>query len=220
MENRIQRGSLQTIFTIFLGLMVTAFFGIGVYTFYASPYEEFSAQIETLNRQEESVRNSRPLEELTTTDRSQLEAIRTKRDRVDDTLRLANEAWARTTSIILIVLATLVMAASLMRTEQLPVISNGLLLGGVFTMAYGVGWGIFSGSSVMRFVIITVALILTLGLGYARFVRQRVFLQPSEEDSVASHGLVDLEQRVRKLENQMDEAARVFSHKGDRDQVS
>ena len=199
---------------------MTAFFGIGVYTFYASPYEELSAQIETLNRQEESVRDSRSSEELTTTDRSQLEEIRTKRDTVDDTLRLANEAWARTTSIILIVLATLVMAASLMRTEQLPVISNGLLLGGVFTMAYGVGWGIFSGSSVMRFVVITVALILTLGLGYARFVRQRVFLQPSEEGSVASHGLVDLEQRVRKLEDQMDEAARAFSHKDDRGQVS
>ena len=198
---------------------MTAFFGIGVYTFYASPYEELSAQIETLNRQEESVRDSRSSEELTTTDRSQLEEIRTKRDTVDDTLRLANEAWARTTSIILIVLATLVMAASLMRTEQLPVISNGLLLGGVFTMAYGVGWGIFSGSSVMRFVVITVALILTLGLGYARFVRQRVFLQPSEEGSVASHGLVDLEQRVRKLENQMDEVARAFRHKGDRGEV-
>ena len=198
---------------------MTAFFGIGVYTFYASPYEELSAQIETLNRQEESVRDSRSSEELTTTDRSQLEEIRTKRDTVDDTLRLANEAWARTTSIILIVLATLVMAASLMRTEQLPVISNGLLLGGVFTMAYGVGWGIFSGSSVMRFVVITVALILTLGLGYARFVRQRGFLQPSEEGSVASHGLVDLEQRVRKLENQMDEVARAFRHKGDRGEV-
>ena len=198
---------------------MTAFFGIGVYTFYASPYEELSAQIETLNRQEESVRDSRSSEELTTTDRSQLEEIRTKRDTVDDTLRLANEAWVRTTSIILIVLATLVMAASLMRTEQLPVISNGLLLGGVFTMAYGVGWGIFSGSSVMRFVVITVALILTLGLGYARFVRQRVFLQPSEEGSVASHGLVDLEQRVRKLENQMNEAAKAFRHKGDRGEV-
>ena len=86
-------------------------------------------------------------------------------------------------------------------------------------MAYGVGWGIFSGSSVMRFVVITVALILTLGLGYARFVRQRVFLQPSEEGSLASHGLVDLEQRVRKLENQMDEAAKAFRHKGDRGEV-
>ncbi len=139
-----------------------------------------------------------------------------KRDTVDDTFRLANEAWARTTSIILIVLATLAMTASLMRTEQLPVISNGLLLGGVFTMAYGVGWGIFSGSTVMRFVVITVALILTLGLGYTRFVRQRVFLQPSKEGSVTTHGLVDLEQRVRALEDQIDEAARVFSHKGDR----
>lgn len=31
------------------------------------------------------------------------------------------------------------MAISLVRADQLPVISNGLLLGGVFTMLYGVG---------------------------------------------------------------------------------
>ena len=34
-------GGLQTIFAIFLGLMVTSFIGVGVYTFYPSPARQF-----------------------------------------------------------------------------------------------------------------------------------------------------------------------------------
>ena len=48
----------------------------------------------------------------------------------------------------------------------------GLLLGGVFTMLYGVGWIISSEANVARFVVMTIALVVTLGLGHMRFVRR------------------------------------------------
>ncbi len=83
------------------------------------------------------------------------------------------KTWARNTSIILVLFATFVMVISLVLSEQLRVISNGLLLGGLFTMLYGVGWVIFSGNSTARFVVILFALVVTLGLGYVKFVRQR-----------------------------------------------
>jgi hypothetical protein len=72
-----------------------------------------------------------------------------------------------------VVFATLVLAASLLLADQLRVISNGLLLGGLFTMVYGVGWVIFSGNSVARFWVITLALVVSIGLGYLKFVRGR-----------------------------------------------
>jgi uncharacterized membrane protein len=65
------------------------------------------------------------------------------------------------------------MGISLIRSEQLRVISNGLLLGGLFTMVYGVGWIIASGESIARFGVIVFALAVTLGLGYLKFVRGR-----------------------------------------------
>ena len=80
--------------------------------------------------------------------------------------------WCLSTSIILIVFATLVLVVSLVRADQLQVISNGLLLGGVFSMLYGVGWIAFTGTSVLRFLVMTVALGITVGLGYVRFVRR------------------------------------------------
>ena len=62
--------------------------------------------------------------------------------------------------------ATLAMAVSLVRANQLQVISNGLLLGGVFTMLYGVGWIIATDVSKARFVVMAIALVITLALGY------------------------------------------------------
>jgi hypothetical protein len=119
--------------------MVTAFVGVGVYTFYPPPQTEFDRQIEDLNREEQAVRNSRPLSELTPADRNAIQELNNQRNDLADAARLARAGWGRRTSIILIAFATLAMGVSLLSAGQLPVIGNGLLLGGVFTMVYGVG---------------------------------------------------------------------------------
>jgi hypothetical protein len=99
------------------------------------------------------------------------------------------------------------MAISLVRATQLPVVSNGLLLGCVFTMIYGVGWIIATDTSTGRFLVITAALAITLGLGYARFVRQA----PPGDRIAAGPGHADaLEARVRRLEQRLDDAARAL----------
>ena len=112
------------------------------------------------------------------------------------------------------VFATLTMAVSLVRAGQLPVIGNGLLLGGVFTMLYGVGWIVATDTSVTRFLVMTVALAITLGLGYVRFVRRG---RPSPVTAgpgvPAGEGLADIERRVRDLEERMHEAAQALARK-------
>ena len=75
-------------------------------------------------------------------------------------------------SVVLVAFATLAMAVSLVPAARLPVISNGLLLGGVFTMVYGVGSIIVTDTSMARFAVVTVALAITLVLGYVRFAHQ------------------------------------------------
>jgi hypothetical protein len=65
------------------------------------------------------------------------------------------------------------MSISLVRSEQLRVLSNGLLLGGVFTMLYGVGWSLASGESWTRLIVIFFATGVTIALGYVKFVRQK-----------------------------------------------
>jgi hypothetical protein len=95
------------------------------------------------------------------------------------------------------------------------VISSGLLLGGVFTMLYGVGWIAFTGTSVLRFIVITVALAITVGLGYVRFVR-RGRVPPVEAAAAAAGGAVpgELENRIRDLEERLSEAATILGRTG------
>lgn len=201
---------LRTIFSFFLGLMLVAFAGVGVYTFYPPP-DEFNTQIRELNRREEMIRDSRPADQLTEEDRAQIREVNQERYALQDARREAERPWGRTTSIILMVTATLAMAVSLIRAGELPVISNGLLLGGVFTMLYGVGWIIATDVSKARFVVMAIALVITLALGYLRFVRGgRTAVGKSEAAGPDSESLADVEFRLRALEERMQEAARVL----------
>lgn len=103
------------------------------------------------------------------------------------------------------------MAVSLVRADQLPVISNGLLLGGVFTMIYGVGWIAVTDTSMARFLVITAALAITLGLGYVRFVRRGTSAPTTAGSGIPQgDGLADIEHRVRRLEEQMNDAAQAM----------
>jgi hypothetical protein len=201
---------LRTIFSFFLGIMLVAFAGVGVYTFYPPP-EEFVTQIRELDRREEMIRDSRPADQLTAEDRAQIREVNQERYALQDARRESERPWGRTTSIILMVVATLAMAVSLIRAGQLPVISNGLLLGGVFTMLYGVGWIIATDVSKARFVVMAIALVITLALGYVRFVRSaKVAAEDAGGAAPDAEGLAAMELRLRALEERMQEAARVL----------
>ena len=68
----------------------------------------------------------------------------------------------------------------------------------------------------VRFVVMTVALVITLALGYVRFVRRRaISAVPSGPGIADGEGLADIEQRVRQLEERMNEAANALGHRRD-----
>jgi hypothetical protein len=202
---------LRTIFSFFLGLMLTAFVGVGTYTFHPPP-DQFDRQIRDLGRQESAIRGTRPNGELSPADQTQIQEIGRHRRELLDAAMEARKPWARSTSVILIVFATLVMAISLVRADQLPVISNGLLLGGLFTMLYGVGWIVTSDTSMTRFFVITGALAITFGLGYVRFVRfgASAVVTPGAAGAEFA-GMAEIERRVRDLEARMTDAARALT---------
>ncbi len=209
-------GGLHIIFAIFLGLMVTAFIGVGVYTFYPSPREAAQPRLTELLREEQDITSMRSRDSLTSEERARLDDVRTRRRQLEDETQQRRKVWGRTTSIVLIALATLTMTLSLWRPDDLPVISNGLLLGGVFTMIYGVGWIIASDVSAMRFVVLTAALVITLAVGYVRFVRTPP-APPADGTSrgAAAGDLEALAARVDALEARI--AAAAHTLRGDRE---
>ena len=118
--------ALQIIFAFFLGLVVVAFVGIGVNTFYPSPDGGYGA---------------------------------------------VYERWALMTGLILLLCATAVLVVSLLLPAAQAALSNGILLGGVFTMIYAVGMAFASDTGLLRFGVVAVALAVTIVVGYLRFVR-------------------------------------------------
>lgn len=209
-----QHYALQTIFSFFLGLMVLAFIGVGVNTFYPSPADKYNKPRQEMSRRQEALNRQASPGSFTPGERAQLDSLTAEQDALHDRQQAEVKDWARVTSIILVLFATLALVVSLIRSEQLRVISNGLLLGGLFTMVYGVGWVIFSGSSVARFWVIFFALIVAIGLGYVKFVRGRKQIgaaraEPGVPPDEAALGA--LSARVTALERRATAAAAALS---------
>ena len=191
---------LQTIFSFFLGLMVVAVVGVGVNTFYPEPDQVHQAEQQELWREMEAVQpKSMAPVELDAETQAKLAAIQARQNELQDRIAAEREGWARNTSIVLVLFATIVMSVSLVRNDQLRVLSNGLLLGGLFTMVYGAGWVVFSGHSIARFFVVLFALAVTVGLGWLKFVRYRA--RASATPGSENAAVADLEARVKALES-------------------
>ena len=227
----IGRGVLQAIFAVFLGLMITAVVGVGVYTFHPNPGEAYQEQIQALYDERSAIdgcntptpEQCRAWDQLTPAEQARTKAI----DAEVTTLQRASEEqasqWRMSTSVVLIVIATILMAVALALGDSVAVLSNGILLGGLFTMLYGVGWGLASGNSVTRFVVLVVALVVSLALGYLKFVRGRGPAGAAEVSGAssgavsvpvaggASAEVAELSSRVEALERRLAAAAQGLS---------
>lgn len=161
--------ALQIVFAFFLGLLVVAFVGIGVSTFYPEPAFSDSA--------------AWPAQ---------------------------HDAWALTTSIILLVCATVLLAVSLLLPDAQAVISNGILLGGVFTMLYAAIMAFSGQVSVFRFLVVTVALAITVAVGYLKFVRGRTAPVKGTGPDLGAMEMGEIEARVTALEARLGAVGRAF----------
>lgn len=118
------------------------------------------------------------------------------------------EAWAINTSIILLVLAVVALASSMIRAEGHLVIANGLLLGGLFTLFSAVIMSLSSEESYYRFAVISVALVITILVGWYKFVRKQK-KQP-EVQVLGSADLADLSERLTEVESRLRSAGRAL----------
>lgn len=218
MRDNGRKDGLGVIFAIFLGLMVTTFFAVGAFTFY--PYPEIHQEaLDELFEREIQIRRSRPNSELSEEERQLLDEIDRERRELTAERRAVQERWRLNTSIILIALATATMAVSLLRANALPVVSNGLLLGGLFTMLYGTGWIVSTDSPLLRFLVITIAFAITLAMGYVRFAKRQVrpaAVSVGAGPTASTADIADIMRRLEELERRLDKAARALGDGDDR----
>ncbi len=204
----VQQAILQALYALFLGGIITAFLVVGLNTFYPAP-DVNAEQLAALEEDERELFACPPGEsdcELTANEQAELRQLQVEREALWAEQDEAQRDWSRVAGLVLIGLATLLLALSLIRWDRAIVLSNGLLLGGLFTMVGGIGLTIAGGEGIDRFLVLTLALGLTVGLGYLRFARRAEPLQEVGASLVDS----ELADRVSALEQRLDDARRAL----------
>lgn len=80
------------------------------------------------------------------------------------------DAQGMTVALISLLIAVVVTSVCLLYSGRLQVITEGLLLGGIFTLIYSIGW-CFVRAPKIAVVSVGIGLVVTLLLGYIKFVR-------------------------------------------------
>lgn len=154
---------LKFIYTLFIGILLALFVGFGIAAFYEEPkYPEPPV----------SLKYPAPYPETKDSSFSaQIIRDQIKQEKIQKEFDKKIQLYNRNVSVIGLVAAIIFLVISLLLVKNLLLISDGLLLGGVFTLLYSIGRGFASQDSKFQFVTVTIGLIISLVLGYIKFIK-------------------------------------------------
>jgi len=154
---------LKLVYTIFIGVLLAIFVGVGIASFYPGPqYPEPPILLKLYKLPTEPPTDP--------TISAKLQKEQEVYDEVLKTFKEKMEKYNRDVSIISLIAAILILVISLTLFRQLLIIADGLLLGGVITLLYSVARVFGSGDDKLRFLVVSVGLAVALILGYLKFI--------------------------------------------------
>lgn len=146
---------LRLLYTVFLGILLAIFVGVGVNTFYAGPKApDYPVSLNTYGKE-------------LTAEQAQLQR---QFDQQQQTYEKAMKPYNRNVSMITLGAAVALLTVSLLFGHRIRIIADGIMFGGLFTLLYSLGRSFASQDSKYIFAVVSVALVLVLSLGYRRFV--------------------------------------------------
>ncbi len=150
---------LRLVYTLFLGVLLAVFVGVGTATFYSSPrMPQYPIELNNGGK------------ELTP---SQIQI----QNNYDQQIRVYDNAmkpYNRNTSIITLCVGVIFLVISLVFEHRIKLLADGVLVGGLFTLIYSIIRGFASQDTKYTFLTVTIGLIVVLFFGYHRFVKERV----------------------------------------------
>jgi hypothetical protein len=153
---------LKLIYTLFLGLLVALFVGLGIDAFYPGP----EMPVYPIALEQDMAKFGCQVTE-------EQKAEQLKYDQAMKEYNEKSKPYNRNVSIIALTFAILFMIASLTLFSKIKILADGILLGGVFLVIYSIIRGMMSQDSMFRFLIVTVGLLIALILGYIKFIRPK-----------------------------------------------
>lgn len=155
--------ALRIIYTLFIGLLLATFVGVGIAAFYTGPkFPEPPAILKYCSSE-------------ITQDASKYTQFRQQAEKHDKEVKVYEakaQTYNRNVSIISLVAAILILITSLTLLRKISLIADGLLLGGVLAAMYSIIRGFGTDDNMFRFVVVSVGLAISLLLGYLKFIKQ------------------------------------------------
>jgi len=154
---------LKFIYTVFVGILIAVFIGLGIDAFYPGP---------TMPEYPESKFYYEPQKENPSDEELALmEEEQNQYTAMFETYSEQLKTYNRDVSIIALIGAIIVLTASILLEKQLKLIADGLILGGVLTLTYSIIRGFNAGDQMFRFVMVTIGLAIAILLGYLKFLK-------------------------------------------------
>jgi hypothetical protein len=154
---------IKYVYIVFIGILLAAFVGVGIAAFYKGPKPpEYPVELQYPEIKENA---------YLATPSAQRVKLQQEQDSQFKEFRNLDEIYQRNVSIIALLAAVIMLVISLTLLKQIQVIADGLLLGGVITLGYSVVRGFGSNDDMVRFMVVTASLLVTIILGYIKFVR-------------------------------------------------
>ena len=155
---------LKVLYALAIALLVVAFVGFGISAFYPAPeYPEYPAELESGGKNQ--------------TD-NEKELIAEQRQK-EEAYQKEFSDYNQVVASISIGVAVLLLVGSILWLSALDVIGDGVTLGAVFTLFYGLIRAFMTESEIFRFIAVAVGLVVVITLVYLRFVRSAGKAEPS-----------------------------------------
>lgn len=158
-ELSVKHGWLRAVYTIFLALLVALFWGLGISAFYEGPKTPSSPSMSI----EKTAPDSMTVEQKAEVDRF---------DREQKEYMEKEKVYSKNVSIWALGFAVLTLAVSLVFANRITLMSDGLLLGSIFTLGYSIIRGIASEDVKMRFAVVVVGIVVTVFVGWWKFLKK------------------------------------------------
>lgn len=154
---------IKYIYTFFLAVLLVTFVGVGIAAFYKGP-----------KMPEYPIGLSYPIESGKSTESAETRQQQIKFDWEQRDFQKLNEKYSKNVSTISVIAALIILIFSITLLSKIEFISDGLLLGGVFTLGYAIVRGFGAGDEMFRFIVVSIGLATALFLGYWRFVKPQI----------------------------------------------
>lgn len=153
--------TLKLLYTLLIGIFVAVFVGVGIAAFYPQlkyPDPPISMKYGF----------TEPEKGGKISDEAKVEMEKFDKEQKD--YQIKSQTYNRNVSILALVFSIVIVVISLTLFKKIYLIADGLLLGGVLTLLYSVIRGFGSDDNMFRFIVVSTGLVISLVLGYVKFI--------------------------------------------------